>query len=86
MIQVKVDDVYIEKKFQEELKIRLDRLQYEKTFWDMNELCKQTNMSVNTIKDNFFYDDDFPKYKVGGKWYFPAEETREFLLNWIKNK
>lgn len=86
MIQVKLDEDYIEKKFQEELKTRLDRLQYEKTFWDMNELCKQTNMSVNTIKDNFFYDDDFPKHKVGGKWYFPSEETREFLLEWIKNQ
>jgi hypothetical protein len=85
MIQVQLDEDYIEKKFQEELKVRLDRLQYEKTFWDMNELCKQTNMSVNTIKDNFFYEDDFPKYKVGGKWYFPSEETREFLLVWLKN-
>lgn len=85
MIQVKLDDDYIEQKFEEELSQRLDKFQYELTFWDMNELCKQTKMTVNTVKDHFFYNDEFPKRKVGGKWYFPAEETREFLINWLKN-
>ncbi|EEM15100.1 hypothetical protein bpmyx0001_41210 [Bacillus pseudomycoides DSM 12442] len=43
-------------------------------------------MSGNTIKENFFYDEHFTKYKIGGKWYFSALETEKFLLMWIKEQ
>jgi len=86
MLEVKLDQNYIEETFKRELRKRLDQIQSETLFWDMKDLQKNTRMSVNTIKDTFFYDPRFPKYKVGQKWYFPAEETKKFLLSWIKEQ
>lgn len=86
MLEVKLDQNYIEETFKRELRKRLDHIQSETLFWDMKDLQKNTRMSVNTIKDTFFYDPRFPKYKVGQKWYFPAEETKKFLLSWLKEQ
>lgn len=86
MISVQFDDREIEQRFQEELRKRLDRAEHSRTLWDMKELCRQTSMSENTIKDRFFYDKRFPKRKIGGKWYFPAKQAEEFLLLWIKEQ
>ncbi|EEM51348.1 hypothetical protein bthur0006_42920 [Bacillus thuringiensis serovar kurstaki str. T03a001] len=49
-------------------------------FWDMKELCRQTCMSGNSIRENCFYDERFPKFKIDGKWYFSALEVEKFLL------
>lgn len=86
MIQIQLDQEQIEETFKQELKARLDELEAEEVFWDMSDLQQKTRMSVNTMKDHFFYDDRFPKYQVGRKWYFPAKETREFLLHWLKEQ
>lgn len=86
MLNVQIDQRIIEQQFQEELKKRLDQIQNRSTYWDMKELCRQTCMSENSIKEKFFYDPRFPKYKIGAKWYFPAGECEEFLLNWIKEQ
>lgn len=86
MIDVQLDEKEIEKLFLEELKKRLDHIEQSRTLWDMEKLCQQTCMSVNTIKDKFFYDRRFPKYKVGGKWMFPASECEDFLLMWLKEQ
>jgi hypothetical protein len=58
----------------------------ERTFWDTNELQRQTMLSMSTIQKNFFYDERFPKYKLGRKWLFPAKRTREFLLMWLEEQ
>jgi phage pi2 protein 07 len=86
MIEIKIDQSFIEKIFLDELKIRLDKIEYRYTFWDMKTLMKQTNMSENSIKEKFFYDPRFPKYRLGGKWYFPAAECEKFLLTWIREQ
>lgn len=86
MITLELDNEILENTFKEELQKRLDTIQQNLTLWDMKELQKQTSMSVNTIKERFFYDDRFPKYRVGSKWYFPAKECEAFLLNWIKEQ
>lgn len=86
MISFELDEKVIEQRFLEELKKRLDRIEQCRTLWDMKELCKQTSMSENNIKEKFFYDSRFPKFKVGGKWYFPSAECEEFLLMWIKEQ
>ena len=64
----------------------LDKLDAQVTYWDTKELKKQTNMSWNTIQENFFHDPRLPKRKIGGKWYYPAKQTREFLETWIMEK
>lgn len=86
MITLELDKEALEQTFKKELKKRLDAIESNLTFWDMKELQRQTNMSVNAIKERFFYDDRFPKYKVGNKWYFPAKECEEFLIKWIKEQ
>lgn len=88
MINVEVDETYIEETFKEELARRLNEIESHLLFWDMKELQRQTNMSINTIKDTFFYDERFKqiKRKIGQKWYFPAEETKNFLLIWLKEQ
>ncbi|WP_203362411.1 hypothetical protein [Bacillus sp. REN10] len=86
MINVQVDEMMIEQLFIEELKKHLDRIDRSRTLWDMKELCRQVSMSENNIKEKFFYDPRFPKHKIGGKWYFPAQECEEFLLLWIKEQ
>lgn len=86
MLEIQLDERFIELRFHEELKKRLDRIEHGRTLWDMKELCRQTSMSENSIKDKFFYDKRFPKHKIGGKWYFPAKETEGFLLAWIKEQ
>jgi hypothetical protein len=86
MLKVEIDEKVIERLFLDELKKRLDQIEQRRTFWDTNELKRQTCMSWNTIQDKFFYDPRFPKYKIGGKWMFPAAECEEFLLKWIKEQ
>lgn len=86
MISVQLDEKEIEKRFIEELKKRLEHIEQRRTLWDMKELCRQTCMSENTIKEKFFYDKRFPKRKIGGKWYFPAVATENFLLSWIEEQ
>lgn len=86
MIELKIDEKVVEERLHEELKKRLDHLQNKLTFWDMKELCRQTCMSENFIKDQFFYEEDFPKYRVGKKWLFPAKETEHFLIQWLKKR
>ncbi|PEA80791.1 hypothetical protein [Bacillus pseudomycoides] len=86
MLNINVDKQMVEQIFFKELRKRLDQIEHRKTLWDMKELCKQASMSENTIKEKFFYDERFPKYKIGGKWYFPALEAENFLLMWIKEQ
>lgn len=83
MFEMKFNEAAAEELFLLELKKRLEQVERRLTFWDMDELCKQTCMSVNNIKDKFFYNPDFPKYRIGGKWYMPAEKTEKWLIDWI---
>jgi phage pi2 protein 07 len=88
MLNVQLDEKVIEERFLEELKKRLDHIEQSHVFWDAKELKRRTCMSWNTIQDTFFHDERFQKVKakVGGKWYFAAKETEEFLLMWIKEQ
>jgi len=88
ILQFQVDDNQIEDMIREELRNKLKNLEHRHTFWDLNELEKQTCMSRSAILDRFFYDERFEKlrFKIGQKWYFPARETEEFLLMWLREQ
>ncbi|MEK5171793.1 group-specific protein [Heyndrickxia sp. FSL W8-0496] len=86
MINVQIDEKEIENIFLDEVRKHLKKIESQSTFWDMKELCRQTNMSINFIKETFFYDPRFPKKRVGKKWLFPAKECEEFLLKWLKEQ
>lgn len=83
MLNVQIDEEVVEQQFQVEMKKRLDQLEHRAFLWDMKELCRQTNMSEPFIKDQFFYDPRFPKFRVGRKWVIPAKAAEEFLLQWL---
>ncbi len=83
MIEVKIDEDEVKKLYMDELKKHIEKFDKEILFWDTNDLIKQTRLSWSTIQKEFFYDERFPKYKLGRKWLFPAKETKEFLMTWL---
>lgn len=85
-IKVEIEESVVEEMLLSQIKKKVEQIERRHVFWDINELCKQTCMSFNNIRDKFFYDPRFPKYKVGGKWVIPAKECEEFLLQWIKEQ
>ncbi|WP_074598434.1 group-specific protein [Sediminibacillus halophilus] len=86
MIELQVDQSKLKQLYEEAIHKHLDELDSEKVYWDSNELKRRTCMSWNTIQNTFFFEEDFPKVKLGGKWYFPAEETKRFLNEWLKQR
>nr|WP_234983172.1 group-specific protein [Salimicrobium flavidum] len=58
----------------------------EMVFWDSKELMRRTCMSWNTMQEHFFFDERCPKVKIGSKWYFPAQEMKAFLLEWMEEQ
>ncbi|WP_051348496.1 hypothetical protein [Peribacillus kribbensis] len=85
-MDIRTNEEELRKIFKEEVVKYVKGSQSGSVIWDSRELEKQTSMSLKTIQKTFFKDPRMPKYKIGNKWYFPAEETRLFLLTWIKEK
>ncbi|GIQ63593.1 hypothetical protein PACILC2_21610 [Paenibacillus cisolokensis] len=86
LISVQVDDSVVLAQLKEQVAEKLKEYDAELVFWDRQELMRRTCMSWNFIQDQFFFDPRFPKFKIGNKWYFPAKETREFLVEWIREQ
>ncbi len=86
MIQVSIDEAEVKKLIRQRIAELVKDADAEYVFWDSAELKKRTCMSWDTIRSTFFFDPRFPKYKVGGKWYYPARKTREFLEMWLMEK
>lgn len=86
MIKAIVDEEAMRSIIHERIQALVKEVDGQRVFWDFKQLAYATSMSVNYIKEQFFFDPRFPKYKVGGKWMFPAKETREFLITWLKEQ
>lgn len=86
MIKIQIDNNVVQELLQEAIEEKINQHSNELLFWDSNELKRRTCMSWNSIQSNFFHDSNFPKAKIGGKWYYPAKETEEFLLKWLKER
>ncbi|MCI1881638.1 MAG: group-specific protein [Sporolactobacillus sp.] len=86
MVDIKLNEDEMKQLYIKKLDEYIHKINLETTFWDTKELQRQTCMSWNTILKTFFYDPGFPKYKVGRTWKFPAEETKKFLLTWLKEQ
>lgn len=86
MLNIEIDQQEVRQLYLEKLAEKIKEVDVELVFWDANELKRRTCMSWNFIQEQFFFDPSFPKYKVGNKWYFPARETQQFLLNWLKRR
>lgn len=83
MLSVQVDEKEVRKLYLAKVEEKVKEIDAELVFWDANELKRRTCMSWGTIQKEFFFDPRFPKFKVGGKWYFPSHETKKFLLQWL---
>ncbi|MDD9312691.1 group-specific protein [Cytobacillus firmus] len=83
MLNVQIDEQEVKQLYLEKLEEKLKEIDKSLVFWDRNELIRRTCMSWNFIQERFFFDQRFPKYRVGKKWLFPAEETKKFLLLWL---
>ena len=86
MINIQIDEEEVKSMYLSKLEEKMKEVEAEVVFWDRNTLIRVTNLSWNTITDHFFHDPKFPKYKVGKKWLFPAQEAKQFLLDWLKNQ
>ncbi|MDF2790127.1 MAG: hypothetical protein K0S80_3225 [Neobacillus sp.] len=83
MVSVEIDESETRELFLQKVEEHLKKIDGELVYWDSKELCKRTCMSWGTVQNTFFRDDRLKKYKIGQKWYFPARETRIFLLKWL---
>jgi phage pi2 protein 07 len=84
LIDVKIDEEVTRKLVLQKVEECIKEIDAELVYWDSKELMRRTKMSWNTIMKTFFFHPELPKFKVGGKWYFDAQETREFLLRWLR--
>ncbi|SDJ66113.1 group-specific protein [Salimicrobium halophilum] len=85
-VNISVDEERIPEEIQKRLKEAIEATDKEMVFWDNKELMRRTCMSWNTMQEHFFFDERCPKVKIESKWYFPAEEMKQFLLTWMKEK
>lgn len=83
MFDVQVNENEVRELYLRKVEEKLEKVDAELVYWDSAELKRRTCLSWNTIQEKFFFHPDFPKFKVGGKWMFPAEETKRFLLKWL---
>ncbi|MED1801750.1 group-specific protein [Brevibacillus porteri] len=83
MFRIEIDEDEVVKLIRERISELVNEVEAEQVFWDRKDLIRNTKMSWPTILNQFFYDQRFPKYKVGSKWYFPARDARAFLEKWV---
>ncbi|MNP03991.1 hypothetical protein D3C76_958920 [compost metagenome] len=86
MLTVQIDEDATKDFIKQRIFELVNAVDAELVFWDTNELKRRTCMSIESIHKSFFYDSRFPKHKIGGKWYFPARETRRFLELWLEEQ
>lgn len=87
LISLEINNIAIEDLAKEEIKKKIHETP-NKLFYDMQDLEHLTSFSKGHIMNTFFYDSRFEsiRKKVGAKHVFPAKETKEFLLEWIKEQ
>ncbi|GGC89137.1 hypothetical protein GCM10007216_19890 [Thalassobacillus devorans] len=81
-----MDEEEVKEFIKKQVEESLSNLKQDLVVWDSKELERRVCMSWGTIQNTFFYEKDFPKKKIGGKWHYPAKETEEFLLRWFNNQ
>lgn len=86
MLNVQIDENQAKELLIQKIDEVLNNFDAELVYWDTAELKRRTCMSWNTIKEHFFYDERCPKVKLGGKYYFPADKMKEFLLEWMEEQ
>nr|WP_244499306.1 group-specific protein [Terribacillus halophilus] len=86
LFEIKVNEEELKELYLKILREHIEKIEQETTFWDSKDLRKNVRLSWNTIQDQFFFDERFPKIRVGKKWLFHAAKTREFLDEWFEEQ
>ncbi|UOQ93383.1 group-specific protein [Halobacillus shinanisalinarum] len=86
MLDIQINEQQAKAMLVQKIEETIKNFDAEMVYWDSNELKRRTCMSWGTIQDTFFFDERFPKVKLGGKWYYPAKETKDFLLMWLEER
>lgn len=86
MFDVQIDETEVREILIKKIDEVVKKKESELVYWDTAELKRRTCMSWNTIKEHFFYDERCPKVKIGGKYYFPADMMKKFLLEWLEEQ
>lgn len=86
MLDIQINEHEVKKIYLEKLEEKIKKVDVELVFWDRKELMRRTGMSWSAILTEFFFDERFPKHKVGAKWRFPGEESKKFLLQWLSEQ
>ena len=86
MVNIQIDKNEVREIVVSQVKRHIEQTHAEVFLWDMNELCRQTNLSKPFITSTFFHEEDFPKYRIGKKWVMVGEEVREYLKSWLKQQ
>lgn len=69
-----------------ELRTQCSEIGFSQAYYTWADLEQITNMTRNHIKDQFYYDPRFKKFKSGSKTLFPVKETNQFLKEWWKEQ
>ncbi|OAH60384.1 hypothetical protein AWH49_16750 [Domibacillus aminovorans] len=85
-VRIEVDPKAIKKLAAEEIRAAIKEIDQQLVFWDTEELCRRTCMSLSSVQRFLLHQPGIPKKRVGQKWYFPAKETEEFLLDWLESQ
>lgn len=86
MSLVSINEDVMRDMMQQEIQKQAEKIASEKLFWTVQELQEYTNMHIKTMKEYFFYDERFPKFKVGSTWRFPVALVKEYLTEWSLNQ
>lgn len=88
LLSIEIDHELVERIIVDQIKQKMKDLDSQKIFLTMEDLEHITGCSKGFIRDKILYDKRFARIrrKVGRKWLFPADETKNFLIEWIKEQ
>lgn len=78
----------LDKAIKQLLQDKIERIDISKIFYSFNDVLKITGFSKGYFEKYILYDSRFieARKKVGRKWIFHADKTREFLLMWLEEQ
>ncbi len=86
MLQIQLDETKLEQIYRDMCAERLAEIENEKVFWTTADLSYQTGIKSFVNLQKIFLQSDFPKFRLGVEWRFPAKEAREWLEKWWKTQ
>ncbi len=76
---IELDEERLEGIYREEVRAHLHRIEQERVYWTLKDLCQQVQLSEPYVRAHILYEPDFPAWQEGDHWRIHAEEAREYL-------